>query len=276
MMLFLCLSDARVIRVVLSQKIVIFLLAEFAELCNILSRPVNIIINPDERPYTMEVQLTLANDVATILLDDGKVNALSEERLNELRNAMTKAKSDNAIVVIKGRPGIFSAGFDMNTFASGVEPSNAMVSAGVEIIIDIINYPRPVVIHCTGHAFPMGAFLLLSADLRIGTNGDYQIGLNETAIKIPVPDFALALARARLSPAAYANIVIARLFEPREAVGAGYLDVTADADSTNKLIEEKLSALRVLDQKAFRDTKARMNAPLIKAIRAVGLPKIAL
>lgn len=223
----------------------------------------------------MGVEITIEDGLAEISLDDGKVNALSELRLTELRQSLRMARDANAIVMIKGRPGIFSAGFDMKTFALGEKPSRAMVTEGREIIVDILTHPRPVAIVCTGHAYPMGAFLLLAADMRIGVEGDFRIGLNETAIKIPVPDFALALARARLSPPAFSNIATARLYSPNEALIAGYLDFIAEEGDVTTLLDEKISTLRSLDLNAFRDSKARMNAPLIEAIRATKLPYIA-
>jgi enoyl-CoA hydratase len=37
----------------------------------------------------------------------------------------------------------------------------------------------------------MGAFLILSSDHRIAAEGDYRIGMNEVAIGLTVPRFAI-------------------------------------------------------------------------------------
>lgn len=222
----------------------------------------------------MSVQTTIENGIARLALDDGKVNALCEARLDEIRDGLKMAREANAIAVITGRDEIFSAGFDMKTFARGADASRAMVAAGVETIIDILTHPRPVAVFCTGHAYPMGAFLMLAADFRLGLTGDFRIGLNETAINIPVPDFALALARARTTPPAFANIAIARLFSPEDALRAGYLDCVAAPAEAPARLDAELVRLATLTPDAFRDTKARINAPLISAIRAAGLPEI--
>jgi enoyl-CoA hydratase len=42
-----------------------------------------------------------------------------------------------------------------------------------------------------GNAYPMGAFLILSSDHRIAAEGDYRIGMNEVAIGLTVPRFAI-------------------------------------------------------------------------------------
>ncbi|QJB69926.1 crotonase/enoyl-CoA hydratase family protein [Parasphingorhabdus halotolerans] len=220
----------------------------------------------------MTVNCKIEDGIAHITMDDGKVNALSGERLGELSAALKQAKNADAIAFISGRPGIFSAGFDMNVFALGEGPSRDMLSAGIRAIVDILAHPRPVVTFCTGHAYPMGAFLMLAADLRLGLNGDFKIGMNETAIKIDVPDFALALANARLTPAARTGIPVARMFSPEESIAAGYLDFIAQENDCEDLIGGQLSALQLLDHGAFRSTKARQNNALIKAINKAGVP----
>lgn len=220
----------------------------------------------------MTVDLKLHDGVAFATIDDGKVNAMTFELLSSISEALAKARSQNAVVVLTGRSGIFSAGFDMKTFERGEAATRSMVAAGVQAILDLLHYPRPVIARCDGHAFPMGAFLLLAADVRIGRTGTYKIGLNETAIAIDVPDFALALARFRLTPSAFAAIRTARMFSPEEAVLAGYLDhAEPECRLAASLDAEIDSALR-LDVTAFRSTKARSNAAVISAIQAAGLP----
>ncbi len=220
----------------------------------------------------MAIDYKLSDGVARIVIDDGKMNVMSARRLLELSAALARARKADAIVVVTGRPGIFSAGFDMNTLAAGVEESLQMLSAGVDAIIDILSYPKPVITCCTGHAFPMGAFLMLAADIRLGLNGRFQIGMNETAIKIDVPDFALALANARLTAIGRHAIPVARMFEPRDAVLAGYLDYIAVEPDLAATLEQQVSAMKLLDFDAFQSTKARQNRNVIDAVRNAALP----
>ncbi len=48
---------------------------------------------------------------------------------------------------------------------------------------------------CTGHAVAAGALMVLACDLRIGVDGPVKIGLNEVAIALTLPPWALALDR---------------------------------------------------------------------------------
>ena len=59
----------------------------------------------------------------------------------------------------------------------------------------------PTVAACTGHALAAGALLLLSLDQRVGADGPAKIGLNEVAIGMALPIFAVELARERLTTA---------------------------------------------------------------------------
>lgn len=220
----------------------------------------------------MSVKSTISKGVARIEIDDGKANALSAARLSALSAALEEARRENAIAVIAGRPGIFSAGFDMKTFAQGASASREMVLAGVRAIVEILGHPRPVVTFCTGHAYPMGAFLMLAADMRLGIDGDFRIGMNETAIGIAVPEFALTLARARLNPAACASIPAARMYAPREAVAAGYLDFVGVEAEMRVRLETEIANLQQLSPAAFASTKARMNKSLIAAVLNAGVP----
>jgi enoyl-CoA hydratase len=100
---------------------------------------------------------------------------MSFAMLGEIEQRLEQARPAGGPVVIQGRPGIFSAGFDMKTFARGQEAALEMVRAGINLIQAVLRFPRPVVAACTGHAYPMGAFLLLSADVRIGAAGPWKI-----------------------------------------------------------------------------------------------------
>lgn len=167
----------------------------------------------------------LAEGIATITLDDGKANALSVILLRELAARLDQAEADGAVVVLTGRPQRFSAGFDLRTEPEGWP---AMLLAGAQTAVRLLTFPRPTVIACTGHAVAMGALLLVSADLRIGAAGEFKIGLNEVAIGMTLPWFAIALARHRLTPAAFDRyIVTGTLLGPELAREAGFLDELA-------------------------------------------------
>src|SRR5205085_7112745 len=115
------------------------------------------------------------------------------------------------------------AGFDLKVFKQGREATLDMLRLGATLIERILGFPSPVVTVCTGHAYPMGAFLMLSADRRIGATGEFRIGLNEVAIGLTLPLFAIETARQRLSPAYFQRCVTGEMYGPEEAIRAGFL-----------------------------------------------------
>jgi enoyl-CoA hydratase len=143
-----------------------------------------------------------------------------------------------------------------------------MVAAGARLIERLLAFPLPVLTVCTGHAYPMGAFLMLSADVRLGLAGPWRIGMNEVAIGITVPRFAVELARHRLTPPGFARITTAQLFDPEEARRLGYLDRVLEAGRLEDAVHEEASRLRALDMPSFAATKARINERALHAVRA--------
>jgi enoyl-CoA hydratase len=210
--------------------------------------------------------LDIGDGVAWITLDDGKANAMSLEMLSEIETQLEKASSASGPVVIKGRKGIFSAGFDLKTFARGPEASRQMVKAGVRVIERMLGFPRPIVTACTGHAYPMGAFLMLCADVRFGVAGEWNIGMNEVAIGLTVPQFAVELARHRLTPAGVMRASTGAMFHPEEAARLGYLDYVVRAEDLDAAVRKEVERLGKVDMKSHALTKRRLNGPVLAAI----------
>jgi len=217
-------------------------------------------------PVTYE----MSDGVARITMDDGKVNVMSIEMLTALDDAFSRAGNEARVVVLRsGRPGIFSAGFDLKVFAANdAEGSLAMVRTGAELALRLMAFPLPTVGVMEGHAFPMGTFLLLASDLRIASRGPWRMGLNEVAIRITPPGFAVELARSRLHPAWLSRTVtLGEMFEPDEALGAGLLDQVVDAGELDALLGDRLGQLMALDTAAHAAAKARLRGPAMAAMR---------
>jgi enoyl-CoA hydratase len=213
-------------------------------------------------------RVEIEDGIAWITMDDGKVNAMSTPMIAEIEAALDAAESAGAVTVLGGRAGIFSAGFDLPTFQRGADASVAMVRAGAQLIVRLLAFPLPVLTVCTGHAYPMGAFLMLSADVRLGIAGEWRIGMNEVAIGLTVPNFAVELARHRLTPPGFARVTTASMFSPEEARRFGYLDRVLDADQLDAAVREEASRLRALDMPSFAATKIRINEAALRAVRA--------
>src|SRR6185436_15060577 len=191
-------------------------------------------------------------------MDDGKVNALSLDMFGELGAAFDRAKADRAAVLLCGREGVFSAGFDLRVLRAGGADATAMVRTGFELAERILAFPAPVVIACTGHAIAMGVFLVLSGDYRVGTAGRHRIGANEVAIGLTMPFFAIEMCRQRLAPAHFHRAVInAEMYAPEDAVAAGFLDRVVLASELRDVARAAAAQLAKLDRDVHTATKLR-------------------
>ena len=209
--------------------------------------------------------------IASIVLDDGKVNVMSFEMLADIAATFDRAeKTAEAVVLRSTRPGIFSAGFDLKVFAAGkVAESLDMVKAGAELALRLLSFPLPLIGVMEGHAFPMGTFLLLACDVRIGARGPHRMGLNEVAIGISPPTFAIELARSRLHPAWLSRTVtLGEMYEPDEALTAGLLDRVVSADAIEVELGKAVAAVRAIDRTSHAAAKRRLRQPTMAEMRA--------
>lgn len=216
------------------------------------------------------VTATTVDAVRLVTLDDGKANALNHEVIDALRAELRIAEADSGAMVLAGRPNRFSGGFDLSIMTSGPDQAMPLLKAGAELAMDIYLSRVPVVVACTGHAVAMGAILLMAADLRIGTAGDFKLGMNEVAIGMPVPHFAMTFARDRLSSRWFVQAIQhARLFDPTGAIDAGYLDEVAPADQVVAVATAHAQRLATdLRAGAFQMTRDIMRAPVATELRA--------
>ena len=212
-------------------------------------------------PVTYEVQ----DRVAVVTHDDGKANVYTLDVLAELSEALEKSAADEGVsaLLLAGRDGRFSAGFDLATMTSSEDSMRALVAAGGRFVARLVLHPMPVVVACTGHALAAGALMLLAGDRRIGAAGEYKIGLNEVAIGMPLPVWAVELARYRMPAGEFDRIVLGEIGGPEAAVRSGFLDDVAPAGVIDVAMEEaqRLSALR---RGAVSGTKTRARRAVVE------------
>ena len=214
------------------------------------------------------MKFSLEEDIAILRFDDGKANVVSHQFADELCGGLDRAETEAKAVIIIGRPDRFSAGFDLNEFKKGADAAQELLRHGTEMFLKLYRHPQPVIAACTGHAIAAGAFLLLSCDTRIGTKGDFKIGLNETAIGSAFPVFGYELAKSRLSKRhLLAALVQSRLYDPTGAVDAGFLDEIVNADQVESRALTVAQQLSSLPPKSYAKNKQDLRAASISAIQ---------
>jgi len=215
------------------------------------------------------VSITPEEHYTLITMDDGKANALGFDMLAQVNAALDRAQEAGKVVVLTGRPGRFSAGFDLSVMGQGGDAMIDLLRQGAMLSQRLLSFDTPVLLAVSGHALAMGALLLLSADYRVGVLGNYKIGLNEVAIGMTLPLFGVELARARLDNAHVDTAVgLARVYDPAGAAGVGFLDEAVEEQALSAQAAAVAGQLAALDMEAHKNTKARVRAPLNVALQA--------
>jgi enoyl-CoA hydratase len=209
----------------------------------------------------------LEDGIATLTLNNGKVNAISPDVIAAFNAALDQAVTDRAIVIITGQPGILSGGYDLKVMTAGPKEAVALVTAGSTLARRLLSHPFPVIVACPGHAVAKGAFLLLSADYRIGVEGPFSIGLNEVQIGMTMHHAGIELARDRLRRSAFHRSVInGEMFDPKSAVDAGFLDKVVAAEELQGAALAAARQLKKINMNAHKNTKLKVSKALLEAL----------
>jgi enoyl-CoA hydratase len=214
------------------------------------------------------VNYSVEESVATIAMDDGKVNALSPDMQLEINEGLDHAELEGVgAVVIAGNNKVFSGGFDLKVLTAGGQPAIDMLAGGFELAARVLAFPKPVVMACTGHSIAMGSFLMLSGDHLIGASS-FRVQANEVSIGLTMPGPALAILRHRLTPAAFQRAVgLSAVFQGESAVAAGYLDELTPPELVRSKAQEVAAAFAGLDGHAHKESKLAARRGVLDEIR---------
>ena len=218
---------------------------------------------------TALVTYVLADGVATITMDDGKANAVTAQLLTELNAALDKAEADKAAILLTGREGKFSGGFDLKVLMAGGQPAFDLLMAGFRTADRILKLKTPVVVAVNGHALAMGVFLAAASDYVVAADGAYKIGANEVAIGLTMPRSVLEICRNRLTPNYFNRAMItAEIFTPEGALAAGFVDKVVPEDDLMAEARAVAHRFAMLNRPAYAATKHRVREPVFKAVQA--------
>lgn len=201
--------------------------------------------------------LTKENDISVIKLDDGKANAFSYEMLIQINNLLEKVSRDSGALVITGREGLFSGGFDLKTFATGdMEKVSKMVQLGYRLLLELFSFERPVIAAVSGHSIALGLFIACSADYRIAIDGEYVCQANEVRNNMDIPSPIMEILKVRVNKNYfYPAVLHSDPFSVQDSIAVGYIDeVVAEQDFMNRVIE-KATELASLPHPFYANTK---------------------
>ncbi len=119
-----------------------------------------------------KLHLNIADGIATVTLDNPKVNALSVQVLKELENVFTVLKSDESVkcIILTGAGKAFVAGADISEL-NKLNAVKAMEYArtGQHLMTRIETHPKPVIAAVNGFALGGGCELAMACTIRIAS-----------------------------------------------------------------------------------------------------------
>ena len=215
------------------------------------------------------VSYQLDDGIATLTLNNGKVNAISPDVIAAFNAAPDQSEKDRAVVIVTGQPGILSGGYDLKVMTSSPEAASSLVTEGSPLARRMLSHPFPIIVACPGHAIAKGAFLLLSADYRIGVEGPFNIGLNEVQIGMTMHHAGIELARDRLRKSAFNRSVInAEIFNPEGAMQAGFLDQVVSVEALSETARTVATQLKKINMNAHGKTKLKSRKAFLDTLDA--------
>lgn len=218
----------------------------------------------------MDVTLDIQDGVALIKMDDGKKNVITVTALEGIHAAFDKAEADAKSIVFAGRPGSFCAGFHMPTILGDDRDAiRALATGGQCLAVRLWSCPTPVLAACTGHGFTIGAIWMSCCDTRVGELGDFLIGLNESKLGVPLPDWALVPLRERIQPNEWIPAIAqSRLYDPQAAVEAGLLDEVVPAGQAIDRACALAAEFGAFPNGAYGLNKLRMRRDSVELMKA--------
>jgi methylglutaconyl-CoA hydratase len=175
-------------------------------------------------------------------------NALDQELLAELRDALRIAAADEIVrvVVVTGAGKDFCSGMDLRTFADDAFGDLSKFQAEARnmagLLVDMRRHPRPIVAAVQGRALGGGCGIATAADVVLATDSA-QFGYPEIAIGF-VPAIVMAILRRSVSEKrAFEMITSGEAISAQTALEYGMINRVFGAEVFDREVEEFVTRL---------------------------------
>ena len=177
--------------------------------------------------------------------------------LSQVNELLTKVPRDSGALVITGREGLFSGGFDLKTLATGdMEKITKMVQSGYRLLLELFSFDRPIVAAVSGHSIALGLFVTCSADYRIAIDGKYVCQANEVRNNMDIPTQIMEIIRARVNKKYfYSAVYHSDAYSVQDSIEVGYIDEVVSEDQFMQRVMEKAKELATLPHPFYANTK---------------------
>jgi len=193
-----------------------------------------------------------------------RLNALSRQALQDLAAAAQwfDSQRDVKVVVVSGKGRSFSAGFDLNDFATPDPNYSVRDTADIGRLMAeaVTNMNALTIAAIHGHCVGGGLVLAASCDLRLAAD-TAVFSIPEVDLGIPLAWGGIPRLVREIGPAATKELVLTcRRFGPDEAKSLGFINTVVSETSLAETANELAVSLAAKPTYALRTTKQQVNA----------------
>jgi Delta3-Delta2-enoyl-CoA isomerase len=197
------------------------------------------------------MKLERHGDVAILLIDTARNNAVNNESIREAHALMDEAERDPAIralVVTSTHKSIFCPGVDLPSLMSY---SRADMRAFYDALTGLVRrkfaYPMPEVYALNGHVVAAGLMMALAGDYRIMADGKFSVGLMEIELGLATPIGIVSMIVHVLGGRDAERILFrGERYGPAQACALGVVDEVVEP---GMLLDRAMEHARLLGQK---------------------------
>jgi len=212
---------------------------------------------------------TFQDHIAILRLDNGPLNSISSEMVDDVSRALVEIKGNARGMVLCGGDKFFSAGFhlpqllqfDRSAMADFLERFNRLCA-------DLFTAPYPTICALAGHAVAGGNIFALTCDYRYAASPEKKIGLNELKLGLPLPYLSDMLLRHTIGDRYATQMIYSGEFMSfADAKIIGMIDVIGSPDELEDFTLERLSQIAGHPPRAFAAAKANKVEPIMRRYR---------
>lgn len=200
------------------------------------------------------------------------LNALTQERVDALIQAIKSAPEEVGVIVLQGRPEAFSSGDDLRATADqDLEEFISFVEAIHDVARAILEAPQVVIASVDGVVVGGGVEISSACDIRIGTRS-VRIGFPDADAGMSVTGGTAVLVSRIIGEGWARHLVLnGELISGDEAHRIGFLTVLCEdsaslKDETQRLVERLNGRSRIALQRCKRTFVESIRDPLTRAL----------
>jgi len=213
------------------------------------------------------IKLQVNNNIATIVLNKDKVNALNQTVIQELHSTLLTLVNDSTInaIIITGQGNFFSFGFDIPEFLSySKKEFTNFLYQFTDLYTYIFSYSKPILAALNGHTIAGGCMLALACDYRIMVTGKAKISLNEINFGSTVFVGCTEMLRFCVGDKNAAKILYSgSMYSAEEAKILELVDEVTTEEDLIEMANKKTSDLSNKPATAFASIKALLRKPVL-------------